>query len=63
VPGLLLFVGRAVRRLCDNLGINWAAQYQRIRRDDVLSDEVKAVVITTTTFSPEGRGGGPRDVI
>jgi hypothetical protein len=51
-----------VRRLCDNLGVNWAAQYQRIRRDDVLSEAAKAVVITTTTSAPDGRGGGPREV-
>ena len=51
-----------VRNLCDNLGIDWSAQRRRINRDVVLSDAIKVVAVTTTTSSPEGRGGGVVDV-
>lgn len=37
-----------LRPLCDYLGIDWPAQYQRIRRDDVLSEETRSIVVTTT---------------
>ena len=45
-----------VRRLCDNLGLDWAAQRQRINRDEVLSDALKSVVITTTDLDVVRRG-------
>ena len=51
-----------VRRLCENLGLDWTAQRQRINRDEVLAEGLKGVVITTTP-SPSGRGGGPQDML
>jgi hypothetical protein len=36
-----------VRRLCDNLGLDWPSQRQRILRDEILN-EAKGVVIITT---------------
>ena len=51
-----------VRRLCDNLGLDWTAQYRRIQRDEVLQESIKGVAITTTP-SPGGRGGGPQETI
>ena len=46
-----------VRRLCDNLGLDWTAQYRRIQRDEVLQESIKGVAITTTPspgeFAPE----------
>lgn len=37
-----------VRPICEHLGLNWPSQYQRIKRDPVLSTEAKGVVVTTT---------------
>jgi hypothetical protein len=37
-----------VRRLCDNLGIDWSAQYRRIQRDEVLEQMVNSVAVTAT---------------
>lgn len=45
-----------LRPICDSLGINWAAQYQRIGRDPVLSEVAKpCVVVTTTQGQPDQR--------
>jgi hypothetical protein len=35
-------------RTCDNLDINWAAQYRRIQRDEIPEQTIDCVVITTT---------------
>jgi hypothetical protein len=37
-----------VRPICDLIGVNWAAQYQRIQRDPILSEVVSGVVVTPT---------------
>ena len=37
-----------VRLLCEYLGLDWASQYQRIKRDPVLADAIRSVVVTTT---------------
>jgi hypothetical protein len=42
-----------LRPFCDRLGLDWAAQLKRIKRDPVLAGAVRSVVITTTE-------GGPR---
>jgi hypothetical protein len=44
-----------VRRLCDNLGIDWPGQWQRIQRDEVLSDVVNSVGVTPTQSAPRAR--------
>lgn len=36
-----------VRPVCDLLGVTWAAQYRRINRDAVLSDELRSVEIAS----------------
>ena len=51
-----------VRPICDNLGIDWSSQRQRIDRDPVLSEVRKGVVITTSPSS-SGRGGGPQEML
>jgi hypothetical protein len=51
-----------VRRLCDNLGLAWPGQYERIQRDEILSEAVKTVRVTRTVIEG-GRGGGPADTI
>jgi predicted ribonuclease YlaK len=33
---------------CQYLGVNWASQYQRTKRDEILAREMEVVVITTT---------------
>ncbi len=44
-----------IRPLCQRLGIDWAAQRQRIMRDAVLSGETMSVVIITTDIEPGSR--------
>lgn len=44
-----------LRPLCDYLGISWSAQYERIQRDEVLSEEVRFVRVTRTNSA----GGDP----
>ncbi|MCP5096938.1 MAG: hypothetical protein GY943_15420, partial [Chloroflexi bacterium] len=51
-----------VRPLCKALGIDYAAQRQRVLRDVVLSESVQGVVVTTTP-SASGRGGGPQEML
>ncbi|HLZ58080.1 MAG TPA: phage antirepressor N-terminal domain-containing protein [Ktedonosporobacter sp.] len=48
-----------VRQFCVNLGLDWASQYQRMKRDRVLMAEMAAVVITTTA-GPGQRSGQQR---
>lgn len=43
-----------VRQLCHHLGIDWASQYQRMKRDDVLAEDMTSVVVITTLV-PEQR--------
>ena len=37
-----------LRQFCQYLGVDWASQYQRTKRDEILAREMAAVVITTT---------------
>lgn len=50
-----------LRPVCNQLGIDWSSQRQRINRDPVLSKMTKGVVVSTTP-SVEGRGGGPQEM-
>ena len=51
-----------IRPICNFMGLNWDGQRRRIRRDAVLNDEMQGVVVTTTP-SPDGRGGGPQEMV
>ena len=42
-----------VRRLCDNLGLTWPPQWQRIQRNEVLKEAVRSVIVTIT--DPESK--------
>ncbi len=46
-----------VRRLCENLGLDWASQWRRIQRDEVLNETIRGVVITTTPKNAKQHGG------
>jgi hypothetical protein len=37
-----------LRQFCQYLGVDWAGQYQRTKRDEIVAREMAAVVITTT---------------
>lgn len=37
-----------VKPICDLLGVDWTAQYRRLRRDPVLSVEVQSIAVMTT---------------
>lgn len=41
-----------VRQFCTHLGVDWSAQLQRMKRDEVLVAEMMSVVITTTLIAP-----------
>lgn len=46
-----------VRPLCEFLGLDWSAQFRRIQRDPVLSEETRSVAVTAT------EAGGRRDML
>ena len=46
-----------VRWLCENLGLDWASQWRRIQRDEVLNETIQGVVITTTPQDAKQHGG------
>ena len=48
-----------LRQFCQYLGVDWASQYQRTKRDEILAHEMAAVVITTTA-GPGQRSGQQR---
>jgi hypothetical protein len=41
-----------LKPICDYLGVDWPAQYQRIRRDLVLSETMRSIVVTTIDLDP-----------
>jgi len=43
-----------IRPICDNLGVDWSGQRQRINRDSVLAEAARIVGVT-----PTNRGGNP----
>ena len=51
-----------LKPLCDYLGVNWDGQRQRLHRDPVLTEAAQGTVITTAP-SPDGRGGGPQEML
>ena len=44
-----------IRPICDHLGIAWNAQYERIKRDAVLSEVMLSVRVTRTDIDPTTR--------
>ena len=51
-----------IRPICEQLGVDWSAQYRRLQRDPVLNEALKGVAITTTP-SKDGRGGGKQTLL
>jgi len=51
-----------VVRLCDNLGLSWPGQRERIYRDEVLSESLKTIRVTRMV-KEGGRGGGAVDTL
>jgi P22_AR N-terminal domain len=51
-----------LRQFCQYLGVDWASQYQRTKRDEILAREMAAVVITTTA-GPGQRSGQQRHAV
>jgi hypothetical protein len=45
-----------IRPICENMGLSWSAQYERINRDPVLTDLAVSVRVTRTE-------GAPRDLL
>lgn len=48
-----------IRPICDQLGLAWSSQLQRIRRDPILNEETLGVFVTNTP----GTGGGTQEMI
>jgi hypothetical protein len=46
-----------IRPLCDYLGLNWSGQFERVKRDPVMSKSIRSVRVTRT------EAGGKRDVV
>jgi hypothetical protein len=44
-----------LRQFCQYLGVDWASQYQRTKRDEILAREMVSVVITTTLMPVRGQ--------
>jgi hypothetical protein len=53
----------ALRPIIEALGLDWSAQYRRIKRDPVLSVEVKTISIAVTATEIRKRGEGAKDFI
>jgi hypothetical protein len=51
-----------LKPLCDYLGVNWDGQRQRLHRDPVLTEVAQGAVVITAP-SPDGRGGGPQEML
>ena len=52
-----------LRQFCQYLGIDWASQYQRAKRGEILAREMAAVVITTTAGPGQHSGQQRHPVI
>jgi hypothetical protein len=44
-----------LRQFCQYLGVDWASQYQRTKRDEILAREMMSVVIITTLMPVRGQ--------
>lgn len=53
----------AVRPIVESLGLDWSAQYRRIKRDPVLSEEIKMISVAVTATETRQRGEGAKDHI
>ncbi len=45
-----------LKPICEHLGIDWSSQAKRLKRDIILSEVSKSVVITTIDLDPSKRG-------
>ena len=59
-PGQAEQVYVPIRPICEYLGLDWSAQYRRIKRDEVLVEKLLSVAITATE---RGKGKGQREVL
>jgi hypothetical protein len=53
----------ALRPIVEALGLDWSAQYRRIKRDPVLSEEIKTISVAVTATEIRQRGQGANDYI
>lgn len=53
----------ALRPIVESLGLDWSAQYRRIKRDPVLSEEIKTISVAITATEMRQRGEGAKDYI
>ena len=53
----------ALRPIVESLGLDWSAQYRRINRDPVLSQEIKVISVAVTATEMRQRGQGAKNYI
>jgi len=53
----------ALRPIVEALGLDWSAQYRRIGRDPVLSEEIKMISVAVTTTEIRQRGEGAKSYV
>jgi hypothetical protein len=53
----------ALRPIVESLGLDWSAQYRRIKRDPVLSEEIKTISVAVMATEILKRGEGAKDHI
>jgi hypothetical protein len=53
----------ALRPIIEALGLDWSAQYRRIKRDPVLSEETRTISVAVTATEMRQRGEGAKDHI
>jgi hypothetical protein len=51
----------ALRPIIEALGLDWSAQYRRINRDPVLSEEIKMISVAITATEIRQRGEGAKE--
>ena len=51
----------ALRPIVEALGLDWSAQYRRVQRDPVLSEEMKLISVAVTATEIRQRGGGAKE--
>lgn len=53
----------ALRPIVEALGLDWSAQYRRVGRDPVLSEEVKMISVAVTATEMRQRGEGAKSYL
>ena len=53
----------AIRPIVESLGLNWAAQFRRMQRDDIFSEKMKNISVAITATEMRGKGQGAKTFV